>query len=132
MSVVEWNPIYETGYAPVDTQHRRLFEMVNQLHDGIVKGAGREIMGPTLKGLAKYTVEHFRTEEGLMTTKNYPFLQRHKQFHDDLVQRVTDLLEQFDKGHMVLPLTLSRFLADWISHHIKEEDKTLIDWLRAN
>jgi hemerythrin len=131
MAMAEWNSVYETGNAAVDTQHKKLFEMVNELHEGIVKGSAREIMAPMLKRLAKYTVEHFQTEEGLMTARGYPALSRHKMRHDELVRQVTDLIQQFDSGKLVLPLTLSRFLSDWITHHIKEEDKAMIDWLRA-
>lgn len=131
MPLAIWKSEYLTGNAAVDTQHKRLFEMVNELHEGIVKGSGKELMGPLLKRLAKYTVEHFQTEEGLMVSRNYPGLATHKKRHDDLVKQVTELIEQFDDGKLVLPITLSRFLADWIAHHILEEDKALIEWLRS-
>jgi len=125
-----WKQDYVTGNPAVDQQHMKLFDMVNELHEGIVKGSGKEILGRILAKLAKYTVEHFHTEEGFMTTKGYPDYARHKAKHDELVKQVTALMAQYEGGGMVLPLTLSRFLADWITHHIQEEDKALIDWLR--
>lgn len=130
MSIAEWNDKYLTGFAPVDAQHKRLFEMVNELHEGIVKGSAKEIMSPLLKALAKYTVEHFHTEESLMSSRGYPGFAKHKRIHDELARRVSELVSQYNSGQTVLPLTLSRFLADWIAHHIQEEDKALIEWMQ--
>jgi len=131
MPLAIWKPEYATGNGAIDQQHQRLFEMVNGLHEGIVNGSGKEIMGPTLKKLAAYTLEHFRTEEGFMTSKKYPGYDVHHKKHDDLVKQVQELIASYDAGKMVLPLTLSRFLADWITHHIAEEDKALAAWLRT-
>lgn len=130
MPLANWKEEYETGYAPVDSQHKHLFGMVNELHEGIVGGSTREILLPLLRTLEKYTVEHFQTEESLMSLKSYPGFIKHKKIHNELARRVADLVTQYAAGETVLPLTLSRFLADWIEHHIQEEDKALIDWLR--
>jgi len=130
MPIAIWLPKYETGNPSVDRQHKRLFEMVNELHHGIVSGQGRETMGPTLKSLAKYTLEHFSTEEGFMRASNYEHYPRHKARHDELAKQVKELITQYDSGALALPGTLSKFLADWLTHHIKEEDMEMITWLR--
>lgn len=131
MPIAIWSDAYVTGHPVVDRQHQHLFSLVNDLHHGIVSGHGRDKMGPILKELARYTVEHFATEEGFMREKGYPNLVRHKAKHDDLKGQVVDLIGKFDSGELSLPSTLSKFLADWVSHHIKEEDKELVAWLKA-
>jgi hemerythrin len=131
MPIAIWLPKYETGNPSVDRQHQRLFEMVNELHHGIIAGQGRETMGPTLKALAKYTLEHFATEEGFMRASGYEHYPRHKARHDELAKQVKELITQYDSGALALPGTLSKFLADWLTHHIKEEDMEMITWLRS-
>jgi hemerythrin len=130
MPIAVWLPKYETGNTAVDRQHKRLFELVNELHNGIISGHGRETMGPTLKQLATYTLEHFATEEGFMRSTQYGNYPRHKARHDELAKQVKALIVQFDAGAMALPGTLSKFLADWLTHHIKEEDMEMIAWVR--
>jgi len=66
-----------------------------------------------------------------MRASNYPNFPRHKVGHDKLVKQVKELVAQFDAGALALPGTLSKFLADWLTHHIKEEDMEMITWLRA-
>lgn len=129
MPIAIWTPNLVTGNPTVDSQHQHLFEMVNELHHGIIEGHGRDVMGPILKKLAKYAVDHFATEERFMQSTSYPNLARHKQKHDLLTRQVTDLIHDWELG-TALPGTLSKFLADWVSHHIKEEDKELVAWLK--
>ena len=132
MPIAVWDDSYLTGDPTVDTQHKQLFKLVNELHGTIVGGKGPEVQGPTLKRFAEYTVEHFQTEEELIAAQGYPGLAEHKAEHENLVKQVTALVKKFDHGELVLPLTLSRFLSDWITHHIQDEDKRVIDWLKAH
>jgi hemerythrin-like metal-binding protein len=129
MPIAIWTPNLETGNPTVDAQHKTLFAMVNDLHHGIIQGQGRETMGPILKKLAKYAVDHFGTEEGFMKQTGYPNRLRHKGKHDALTAQVVDLLKAWDAGE-ALPSTLSKFLAEWVSHHIKEEDMELVAWIK--
>lgn len=78
MPIAKWDDSYRTGHVLVDRQHQELFRMVNELHDAIIEGKGNDVLAPTLKKLAKYTVEHFRDEEVLMASINYPMLVPHK------------------------------------------------------
>jgi hemerythrin len=121
-----------TGHELVDHQHQELFKMVNELHDAIVGGKGTDVLAPTLKKLANYTVNHFRDEEALMQSINYPALPAHHKKHEDLTKQVTNLMAKFDDGKMVLSITLSSFLADWLRHHIKEDDAALIKYLKEH
>jgi len=131
MALIEWNAKFETGYSAVDAQHRHLFSLVNDLHDALMAGHGKEKMGATLEALASYTVEHFRTEEALMVQMAYPGAPDHKRKHEELAGQVRQLLVDHGAGKLTLPLTLARFLADWLGHHIEEEDMKLIAWVRA-
>ncbi len=130
MTFALWSPDYETGHDEVDRQHRRLFEMVNELHEAMAKGHGREALEPVMKALAAYTLEHFATEEALMRSVGYPHLERHRDKHEALARQVEELLLRFSKGFLTIPSTLSRFLADWLKHHIREEDMAFITWMR--
>lgn len=115
----------------MDRQYKHLFTLVNDLHHAIVSGHGRDQVGPVLKELARYTVDHFAMEEALMRERGYPELGRHRGKHEALKAEVVALIGRFDQGEAALPSTLSRFLADWVTQHIKEEDRGLVAWLKA-
>lgn len=83
-----------------------------------------------LQSLAAYTLEHFAAEEALMRSTGYPDLERHKEKHEELVRQVNELVQRFSEGYLTLPSTLSRFLADWLKHHIRENDMAFITWMK--
>jgi len=132
MGIAKWDDSYKTGHKIVDTQHQELFRMVNELHDAIVANKSKQILQPTLEKLAKYTIEHFRSEETLMTEVKYPAINPHKRKHDELTKQVKELIEKYQTGKAVLSMTLSNFLADWLRHHIKEDDMALIKYVQAH
>ena len=130
MDIAIWNDSYKTGHAMVDKQHEGLFKMVNELHAAILDERGKEVLTPTLEKLAKYTVEHFQSEEALMNRVQYPGLSAHKQKHDDLTKQVKELIEKYQTGKAVLTMTLSNFLANWLRHHIKQDDMALVKYVQ--
>jgi hemerythrin len=130
MAIAIWDDSYRTGNLTVDTQHQELFRMVNHLHNAIMGGTSKEILTPTLTELAKYTIDHFASEEALMVAANYPALAEHRRKHEDLTKQVKELAEKYRSGTVVLTITLSNFLADWLRHHIKKDDIALVKYLK--
>lgn len=129
MPLACWRDEYRTGNHLVDHQHQQLFEIVNSLHEAMLQGHGREILGKTLKSLAHYTLEHFQTEEQLMLTYVYPHYAEHKGRHEELKTKVLALIANFEASSS-LAIEVSHFLTEWLIHHIKGEDQKMIRYLR--
>lgn len=110
MPVATWDDSLKTGHQIVDVQHQQLFALVNHLHDAIVAKKSAEVLVPTLEKLAKYTIDHFRTEEELMINIRYPELAAHRKKHQKLTHEVQEIMEKYRTGQAVLPITLSNFL----------------------
>jgi len=132
VAIAVWDNSYKTGHQAVDAQHQQLFGLVNELHDAIVSRKDKDVLIPTLEKLAKYTIEHFQTEEGLMSSVQYPNLVTHRLKHQALTKEVRELMDKYRTGKAVLSLTLSAFLAKWLQHHIKEDDFALVQYLKEH
>lgn len=132
MPIAQWGDTYKTGHDTVDTQHQALFRMVNELHDAIIANKDQSVLFPTLERLAKYTVEHFKTEEALMTRVHYPLYSKHREKHEALTKEVQEIAEKYRSGKAVLSMTLSTFLAKWLQHHIKGDDVALVKFLKEH
>jgi hemerythrin-like metal-binding protein len=130
MPVVIWNDSYKTGNGTVDQEHRMLFALVNEFHDAVVSGRGKDVLLPTLTRLADYTVNHFAHEERLMLSARYPGYPAHKKAHDELTTKAKQIIVDYRGGKLVLTMTLSRFLADWIANHINTADMAMITWVQ--
>ncbi len=131
MAIMEWNPTFSVKIKKFDDQHKKLVELLNQLHDAMKAGQGNAMLGPVLQSLINYTATHFKDEEQVMQANGYPELAAHKAEHEKLVKQVLDLQKQFQSGSSVLTLTVMSFLKDWLVKHIQGMDKKYGVFLNA-
>jgi hemerythrin len=131
MPLMSWSETLSVKVDEIDNQHKRLVELVNELHDAMAQGKGRDVMGKTLGGLVDYTKTHFADEERLMIKYNYPGYAQQKAEHDALAKKVLDLQSQYLLGKAALTLEVMRFLQDWLSAHIQKVDRQFGSYLNS-
>lgn len=106
----------------IDAQHKRLFDIVNELHASVTAGAERSALTRVFNELIDYTIEHFQTEERSFAALAYPDALTHKKEHDDLTAQVVKLQNQFVEGDLVISFELLDFLHDWLMNHTSDSD----------
>lgn len=131
MALVEWNQSLRVEIQLFDEQHQQLVAMVNRLHQAIKDGQATDLLDEILTGLLDYTRVHFAEEEMLMEQYGYPDYQRHKQAHTDLVRQVEDVYAQFKSGKQLQPINVMQFLVNWLTNHIKGEDKKYTGFFKS-
>ena len=122
MALIAWNDSYSVKVKQFDDQHKKLVEMLNELHDAMKVGKGKEVLGKVLDRLIQYTATHFAEEEKIMKLHNYNDYERHKIEHNKLVAQVLDVQKQFNSGNATLTTAVLSFLKDWLQKHIQGED----------
>ena len=123
MALMEWSPLFSVKVKKYDDQHKKLIDLVNQLHDAMKAGEGNTMLGVVLQSLLAYTGSHFSDEEKMMQTHNYPDYAKHKAVHDSLVKKVLELQQKFQEGNAMLTMSVMSFLKEWLVTHIQGEDK---------
>jgi len=128
-----WSKDFELGYGQVDSQHRRLFELVSELVSACMDGSDTQKLRETLDFLVKYTVQHFTDEEALQLRCNYPGYERHKQLHEDFKVTVGELVYEFDRYGSTIELSnnVNKIVVKWLINHIQREDKRIGDHLHS-
>jgi len=123
MALLTWSAKYSVQVKQFDEQHRKLIDIVNNLHDAMKVGKGKEVLGQVLDSLITYTRNHFSDEEKLMKVNSYPAYEEHKKEHNLLVLQVTDIQKQFHAGKAILTQEIMGFLKSWLENHIMGTDK---------
>lgn len=131
MAFYRWSDTLNVGHAAIDGDHRRLVSLINQLHDAMKAGKGREHCGDVLDELIKYANTHFKREEALMERAGAADTARHKASHDQLLAQVQRLQADFEEEKLSLTMDLMNFLKDWLNNHIMGYDKELAAALAA-
>jgi len=131
MSMFEWRSEYSLGHNAIDAQHKRLFELANDLHTAMTQGKGKGTLSETLDKLVAYTKTHFDNEESLMLAHHYPDYPAHKSAHDALTERVIQFQKEFEAGRVGITVELLQFLRDWLRTHIGETDRKVATYLKS-
>lgn len=130
MPLFRWEARFETGIREIDDQHKRLIWLINDLHEAMKEGRGRETISFILAKLLDYSIYHFRTEEGLMEGSDYPFSAEHIKQHAEFILKVQDLSKRFDSGEFMITVETNEFLKEWLTGHILGTDKEMAPFLR--
>jgi len=134
---VDWSEELETGITAIDLQHRRYFELLNELLDYAiaVKHArlGEERLRESFNFLRNYATEHFGTEEPIMQQWDYPLYPAHRKQHQFFRSRLGQLFDTAqERGYSrELMLNLNYFAVDWFVNHIRTTDRKLAHFLIA-
>jgi hemerythrin len=124
MSLVEWSDDLSVQVVEIDEQHKKLVEMLNDLHEAMRAGRARDKLGEILDGLIQYAEYHFSTEEEYFDRLEYPDAEAHKREHRDFVKQVSEFKAGFDRGSVLLSVTVMNFLVDWAKYHIQGIDRS--------
>ena len=118
-----WKDAYNIGIPQVDTQHKGLVKLINDLHAGMQAGKAKDVLGGILDELIHYTERHFNDEEAMLRVKGYSKLAAHHAIHQDLTRQVVDLRDRFKSQNLVLSIEVMQFLKNWLAGHILTHDQ---------
>ncbi len=127
-----WDARFDTGLRDVDSDHRKLVDMVNHLHQSMKKGASKESMQEILQKLADYTVFHFQREEEYFDTTAYPDSAAHKAEHKKLVGLAVDFIQRFEAGDFAIVIDLMSALKGWLIGHILHSDMAYVSCMKEH
>lgn len=130
MAFMQWTEDLSVQIESVDSQHKRLLTIINNLYDSMQVGKANDVMRKILVDLATYTREHFSHEERLFSQYAYPGAAGHQKSHSVLIGQLKDLQDQMEHRQPVSIKTFS-FLKKWLTEHIMKEDRQYAEFLRA-
>jgi hemerythrin len=129
---VTWNDSWVIGVQEIDAQHKKLVSLLNQLHEALSQGQGKEVLAGVLDSLVRYTKAHFTAEERLMQQNGYPDLISHKREHEQLTEKVLEFQKNFTSSRIGMGVEVVHFLGTWLQSHIRGSDKKYVPFLHAN
>lgn len=118
-----WSDAYSVGDEKLDNQHRHLFELGNSIQIADKSEARKYIME-----LYKYIRVHFDREENHMKNLGYPWLDEHREKHENLITELNQLSEGFDRENFN---TIATFLHEWLIRHVLVDDKKYFIFART-
>lgn len=130
MAYLAWQDDLNTGIQVIDNQHKRIVEMINQLHEAQMQ-RNAVLVGQVIEELVDYTISHFAFEETLLEDAGYEFTRAHKKVHELFIKRVSEYRLRFAAGEDIAD-ELKQLLGRWLFNHIRNDDANYAESVRAN
>ena len=121
--IVSWEKKYATGIELIDTQHRKLVSLTNELYRACLSGDDVDVFREAMKSMVNYVRFHFSAEQKLLENINFPGHADHKMQHDTLIMNILETVDDYRKGKPFVPNNFVRTLKDWVFGHIAVHDK---------
>lgn len=126
MSLIKWNDeTFSVQNATIDSQHKQLIDMINELNDAMTSRNGFEITSQILEKTLDYTYYHFQNEADLMEKFSYPEKEGHLAQHQAFKIKVATFRRRDQAHDGIVPRELLIYLRDWLTNHILLTDKKL-------
>lgn len=114
--IFQWQPIYSVNVKEIDDQHKKMFNILNQLFSE--KDFSIIFKTEIMKDLENYADYHFKTEEKYFDKFDYPKSDEHKKMHQDYVDTINSFKEKgFSESQ------LKDFVQNWWIEHVQGADQ---------
>ena len=130
---IVWDRCFELGNNPVDSQHKGLCEMINNLLLQCETETSAEKLHEALMFLVDYTIYHFKSEESLQLDVGYPGFDEHRNLHEEFTESVHTMVQRFnEKGSSSeLANDIRAMVIDWLINHMQNEDTKIGQHIRS-
>ena len=123
MSIINWDEKYSVGNREIDSQHKTIIRLINELNDNDCESTRAGVTERVLLELVKYTAYHFSFEEKLLVQYRYPDTILHMSQHNSLIEELKKFMIRNGNESNLPANDLMIFLSDWLKSHIIAEDK---------
>ena len=128
-----WKDIYSLDNQKLDDEHKTLFKIAEEAFAVVEPELKHEKIKNILNKLYEYMKVHFSHEEEYMQEINYPQFEIHKEIHENIVNTINEFVKQLATlSEDSFEKELAKLIDGTIVHHIVQEDKKIISWLKAN
>jgi len=125
MSLLQWKPEYSVGVESMDVEHQEMIDLINETYAKLDSAPDADQIEQCLGDIFSTVSMHFALEERLMRKSNYEEYQAHKDNHEELLDQIRDLMDDFDSDTAAGAVKLERGLSDWFAGHFATFDARL-------
>ena len=118
MAFFDWKDEFSVKIKAIDTQHKKIIELMNELFESLRDGREELVIRDVLDELLKYAEYHFGLEAGLFKKYGYDKAAAHLAEHEVFVTKIACLSEALASNAEVTATETLDYLRDWFKDHM--------------
>ena len=133
MLSIKWSDeIMSVGIEEIDSQHKRLIDLINKIIHSIEDGNQIKNIEIFIEDATAYTKYHFSSEEKYFekSCKDKDQIKKHKIRHQEFIDKVNEFGLRLKNNNDIrdgdgieLVTQLNKYLSGWLVNHIIVEDR---------
>lgn len=124
-TLIEWKPQYSVGVPAVDHEHKELIAQINELFEQSGASVDDTCIEDALGDICVAIGAHFALEENIMRKAGYAEYEAHKNDHEELLEELRHLMDEFSREPALFRGELKKRLGDWFLGHFATFDARL-------
>lgn len=128
-NLINWNDSYSVSNAEMDTQHKRIIDIINKLFISFKEGKAESILNDILNEMIEYANFHLNSEEKLLYKYDYPQKEEHEKKHQSFRDKIKDFKKALSTGSKDTHYQIIEYLKNWWANHILIEDMKYANFL---
>ncbi len=121
---LNWHASYDCGESTIDDEHRKLFEIANQLIDSaFTRDEDPLKFDSELERLLAHVVHHFADEEAILERLHYSDLDSHVHAHKILVEHAAQLRDTALAGGVTIGELVDFLAEEVVAQHMLKTDR---------
>jgi len=125
VALLNWKAEFSVGIDSVDFEHQEMIELINALYTELSDSKDVATIEGFLGEIHATIAAHFALEEHVMKRSGYAEYEAHKNDHEELLDQIRDLMDEFDGGPEAAIEALRTQLGDWFEGHFATFDARL-------
>jgi hemerythrin len=122
MFTFDWKDEYSIGFPSIDSQHKKLFSLINEILEGMRAARELKDIQGILDELAQYAIYHFSQEEILFQEYGYRKSKEHGVAHEFFMKKLEILKAYTVNNDKEASEQSAAFLVRWLGSHILQDD----------
>jgi hemerythrin len=122
MIIFDWKDEYSVGLPSIDSQHKKLISLINEILEGMRAARETRIIQDVLDELAQYAIYHFSQEEILIQEYGYKKTKEHGLAHEFFMKKIEILKASTLNNDREASERTAAFLKKWLESHILQDD----------
>ncbi|MFZ2161206.1 MAG: PAS domain S-box protein [Sideroxyarcus sp.] len=121
---LNWHDSYACGEPAIDDEHRKLFELANNLIDSaFARNENPQGLESDLEKLLAHVVQHFADEEAILARYHYNDLEAHAHDHKVLIEHAQKLRDSVLAGNVTIGELVSFLAEEVVAQHLLRTDR---------